>query len=118
MVVADSRHNAVRYYWAIKDYIKSHPAECHNVGVLVAFSGTVKFDDDPDNEYTESNLNIDADGHSINTDKKFRKAIKSDKYQIMIVADKYQTGFDEPLLHSMYVDKNLPVLMPFKRYRD
>lgn len=107
MVVADSRHNAVRYYWAIKDYIKSHPAECHNVGVLVAFSGTVKFDDDPDNEYTESNLNIDADGHSINTDKKFRKAIKSDKYQIMIVADKYQTGFDEPLLHSMYVDKKL-----------
>mgnify|MGYP005754024019 FL=1 len=107
MVVADSRHNAVRYYWAIKDYIKSHPAECHNVGVLVAFSGTVKFDDDPDNEYTESNLNIDADGHSINTDKKFRKAIKSDKYQIMIVADKYQMGFDEPLLHSMYVDKKL-----------
>lgn len=107
MVVADSRHNAVRYYWAIKDYIKSHPAECHNVGVLVAFSGTVKFDDDPDNEYTESNLNIDADGHTINTDKKFRKAIKSDKYQIMIVADKYQTGFDEPLLHSMYVDKKL-----------
>ena len=107
MVVADSRHNAVRYYWAIKDYIKSHPAECHNVGVLVAFSGTVKFDDDPDNEYTEANLNIDADGHSINTDKKFRKAIKSDKYQIMIVADKYQTGFDEPLLHSMYVDKKL-----------
>lgn len=107
MVVADSRHNAVRYYWAIKDYIKSHPAECHNVDVLVAFSGTVKFDDDLDNEYTEANLNIDADGHSINTDKKFRKAIKSDKYQIMIVADKYQTGFDEPLLHSMYVDKKL-----------
>lgn len=106
MIVADSRHNAVRYYWAIKDYIKNHPAECHNVGVLVAFSGTVKFDDDK-SEYTEANLNIDAEGHSINTDKKFRKAIKSDKYQIMVVADKYQTGFDEPLLHSMYVDKKL-----------
>ena len=106
MVVADSRHNAVRYFWAIKDYIKNHPAECHNVGVLVAFSGTVKFDDDQ-NEYTEANLNIDAEGHSINTDKKFRKAIRSDKYQIMVVADKYQTGFDEPLLHSMYVDKKL-----------
>ena len=106
MIVADSRHNAVRYYWAIKDYIKQHPAECHNVGVLVAFSGTVKFDDDP-NEYTEANLNIDVEGHSINTDKKFRKAIKSDRYQIMVVADKYQTGFDEPLLHSMYVDKKL-----------
>ena len=107
MVVADSRHNAVRYYFAIKDYIKNHPAECRNVGVLVAFSGTVKFDDDPNNEYTEANLNIDAEGHSINTDKKFRKAIKSDRYQIMVVADKYQTGFDEPLLHSMYVDKKL-----------
>lgn len=107
MIVADSRHNAVRYYWAIKEYIKNHPAECHNVGVLVAFSGTVKFDDDTNNEYTEANLNIDAEGHSINTDKKFRKAIRSDKYQIMVVADKYQTGFDEPLLHSMYVDKKL-----------
>lgn len=107
MIVADSRHNAVRYYWAIKEYIKNHPAECHNVGVLVAFSGTVKFDDDTNNEYTEANLNIDAEGHSINTDKKFRKAIRSDKYQIMVVADKYQTGFDEPLLHSMYIDKKL-----------
>lgn len=106
MVVADSRHNAVRYYWAIKEYIKNHLAECHNVGVLVAFSGTVKFDDDP-NEYTEANLNIDFEGHSINTDKKFRKAIRSDRYQIMVVADKYQTGFDEPFLHSMYVDKKL-----------
>ncbi|MBR1677432.1 MAG: type I restriction endonuclease subunit R [Clostridia bacterium] len=107
MVVADSRHNAVRYFFAIRDYIKNHSAECHNVGVLVAFSGTVKFDDDPDNEYTEANLNIDYEGHSINTDKKFRKAIRSDRYQIMVVADKYQTGFDEPLLHSMYIDKKL-----------
>ena len=106
MVVADSRHNAVRYFFAIRDYIKNHSAECHNVGALVAFSGTVRFDDDP-NEYTEANLNIDAEGHSINTDKKFRKAIRSDKYQIMVVADKYQTGFDEPLLHSMYIDKKL-----------
>ena len=107
MVIADSRHNAVRYFFAIKEYIKNHPAECQNVGVLVAFSGTVRFDDQPEIEYTEANLNIDAEGHSINTDKKFRKAIKSDKYQIMVVADKYQTGFDEPLLHSMYVDKKL-----------
>lgn len=106
MVVADSRPNAVRYYFAIKQYIKDHPAECYGVGVLVAFSGTVKFDDDP-KEYTEANLNIDSEGHSINTDKKFRKAIRSDKYQILVVADKYQTGFDEPLLHSMYVDKKL-----------
>ena len=106
MIVADSRHNAVRYFWAVQQYIKDHPIECAGVGVLVAFSGSVKFDDDS-KEYTEASLNIDANGNSINTDKKFRRAIKSDKYNIMVVADKYQTGFDEPLLHSMYVDKKL-----------
>lgn len=106
MVVADSRANAIRYFWAIQDYIKDHPQEAKGCGVLVAFSGTVKFDDD-EKEYTEATLNIDADGNSINTDKKFRKAFRSDKYNILVVADKYQTGFDEPLLHSMYVDKRL-----------
>lgn len=106
MIVADTRHNAVRYFWAIKDYIKDHPIDCAGVNVLVAFSGTVKFDDD-EKEYTEAILNIDSDGNAINTDKKFRKAFRSDKYNIMVVADKYQTGFDEPLLHSMYVDKKL-----------
>ena len=106
MVIADSRPNAVRYYFAIKDYLKDHPEQAAGCNVLVAFSGTVKFDDDP-NEYTEASLNIGADGNPINTDKKFRKAIRSDKFNIMVVADKYQTGFDEPLLHSMYIDKKL-----------
>ena len=104
MVVADSRANAVRYYFAIKDYIAKHPQESQGCGVLVAFSGAVKVDDV---EYTEAGLNIDENGQPIASDKKFRKAFRSDKYNILVVANKYQTGFDEPLLHSMYVDKKL-----------
>lgn len=106
MVVCDSRHNAVRFYFAIKDYIKEHQEVCNNVNVLVAFSGTVKFDGD-EKEYTESNLNIDKDGHYISSDKKFRDEFHSDNFNIMVVANKYQTGYDEPYLHSMYIDKKL-----------
>lgn len=104
MIIADSRANAVRYYKAIKEYIEAHPKECHGCGVLVAFSGTVPLDG---HEYTEASLNLDEEGRQINSDKKFRKAFRSDKYNILVVANKYQTGFDEPLLHSMYVDKKL-----------
>lgn len=106
MVVADSRHNAVRYYQAIKEYIKDHPQECKGSNVLVAFSGMVKFDDDP-TEYIETTMNVGVDGKYINSDKKLRKAFRSDDFNILVVANKYQTGFDEPLLHSMYVDKKL-----------
>lgn len=104
MVIADSRANAVRYYFAIKDYLKEHPEASKGCGVLVAFSGTVKLDD---KEYTEAGMNFDEYGYSLSTDKKFRKAFHSDKFNILVVANKYQTGFDEPLLHSMYVDKKL-----------
>ncbi len=106
MVVTSSRHNAVRYYFAIKEYIKQHPEKCKGCNVLVAFSGEVKFDDDP-NKYVEVEMNKDREGHFINSDKKFRKAYRSDDFNIMVVANKYQTGYDEPYLHSMYVDKKL-----------
>jgi type I restriction enzyme R subunit len=106
MVVTDSRHSAVKFYFAIKDYIKAHPEECAGCGALVAFSGDVKFDNDP-KTYREAEMNVDHEGHYINSDKKFRKAFKTDEFNIMVVADKYQTGYDEPLLHSMYVDKKL-----------
>ena len=106
MIIADSRANAVRYYFAIKEYLKNNPEKAKGCGVLVAFSGTVRLDNDP-TEYTEAGLNFDADGNSLNTDKKFRAAFRSDAFNILIVANKYQTGFDEPLLHSMYVDKKL-----------
>lgn len=52
-------------------------------------------------------MNGYPDGKKINSDAKFRKAFKSDDFNIMVVADKYQTGYDEPLLHSMFVDKKL-----------
>lgn len=106
MVVTSSRHNAVRYYYAIQNYIKTHKDQCGDMGILVAFSGEVKFDNDP-NTYTEANMNIDKEGKPINTDEKFRKAFSTDDFKIMVVANKYQTGYDEPLLHSMYVDKKL-----------
>ena len=104
MVIADSRANAIRYYFAIKEYLKNNPDKSEGCGVLVAFSGTVKVDDV---EYTEAGLNVDENGQAITSDKKFRKAFRGDKYNILVVANKYQTGFDEPLLHSMYVDKKL-----------
>ncbi len=104
MVIADSRANAVRYFFAIKDYMKEHPIESKGCGVLVAFSGTVNVDGV---DYTEAGLNFDINGKPITTDKKFRREFRSERYNILIVANKYQTGFDEPLLHSMYVDKRL-----------
>lgn len=108
MVVADSRANAVRYYFAIKQYIKDHPAETVGTDVMVAFSGEVTLDDMPSEKpYTEATMNVDENGKFITTDKQFRKAFHSPKYNILVVANKYQTGFDEPLLHSMYVDKKL-----------
>lgn len=108
MVVADSRANAVRYYFAIREYMKSHPQESAGCGVLVAFSGEVTLPDRPSEKpYTEANLNAMPDGSAITTDIQFRKAFHSSDFNILVVANKYQTGFDEPLLHSMYVDKRL-----------
>ena len=104
MVVADSRANAVRYYFAIKNYLKNHPDQSKGCGVMVAFSGAVTVDGE---EYTEAGLNADVTGRQITTDKKFRREFHSERYNILVVANKYQTGFDEPLLHSMYVDKRL-----------
>lgn len=106
MIVTDSRQSAVLYYQAIKEYLSKHPDETKGCGVLVAFSGKVKFDGD-DTEYIEAEMNEYPDGKKINSDAKFRKAFKSDDFNIMVVADKYQTGYDEPLLHSMFVDKKL-----------
>lgn len=106
MIVTDSRQSAVLYYQAVKEYLSKHPDETKGCGVLVAFSGKVKFYGD-DTEYIEAEMNEYPDGKKINSDAKFRKAFKSDDFNIMVVADKYQTGYDEPLLHSMFVDKKL-----------
>lgn len=107
MVVADSRASAVRYFLAIKNYIAQHPKECAGVGVMIAFSGEVKLEEMSTVSYTEASMNTDANGKPITKDKVFRKTFRSDQYNILVVANKYQTGFDEPLLHTMYVDKKL-----------
>ena len=108
MVVADSRANAVRYYFAIKKYIEDHPKECVGTDVMVAFSGEVTLEDYPSEKpFTEVSMNLDENGRYITSDKKFRKVFHSSQYNILVVANKYQTGFDEPLLHTMYVDKKL-----------
>jgi type I restriction enzyme R subunit len=97
MVVSRSRLHAVRYHQAIGRYITKH--NITGVNTLVAFSGTVIDPDDPGFEHTESNLNGFPESQ---TPSRFH-----DDYQVLIVAEKYQTGFDEPLLHTMYVDKKL-----------
>ena len=100
MVVTSSRLAAVRYFHEVKRYI----AEKNYTGVdiMVAFSGSVK---DGDAEYTESGLNVRKDGSHISEDQ--TKAEFHDNFNVLIVAEKYQTGFDEPLLHTMIVDKKL-----------
>ena len=100
MVVTPSRLSAVRYYHEIKRYIERHGY--NDMDILVAFSGVVK---DGDEEYTEPGLNVRADGSHITelqTKEEFHK-----NFNCLIVANKYQTGFDEPLLHTMVVDAKL-----------
>jgi type I restriction enzyme R subunit len=94
MIVTGSRLHAVRYKLAVDRYIKEHKLPFK---ALVAFSGTVR---DGGHDNTEANMN----GFS---DSKTSEMFKSDEYRFLIVANKFQTGFDQPLLYVMYVDKKL-----------
>jgi len=96
MVVTSSRLHAKRYFFAFKEYIKE---KNYDIKVLVAFSGKVKDDDFPDG-VSEPELT----GYK---EKELPEVFNTDEYKILLVADKYQTGFDQPLLHTMYVDKPL-----------
>jgi type I restriction enzyme R subunit len=100
MLVTRSRLHAVRYKRAFDKYIqeKGYP----NIRTLVAFSGTVIDPDLPESEFTEVGMN----GGKI-SEKKLPEEFSKPEYQVLIAADKYQTGFDQPLLHTMYVDKRL-----------
>lgn len=96
MVVADSRLAAIRYKREIDKYVA---AKGYNIGTLVAFSGSIS-----DAEYgiadaTEASMNPGAGD--------LRRAFQGDQYRVMIVANKFQTGFDQPLLCAMYVDRRL-----------
>lgn len=95
MVVTSSREAAVRYKMAFERYILEH--NYTDVKALVAFSGKVLVDD---KEYSEVGINGFAEN-------KLKNEFDKDDYQVLLVANKYQTGFDQPKLVAMYVDKKL-----------
>ncbi|MFK7101711.1 type I restriction endonuclease [Flavobacterium oreochromis] len=98
MVVTGSRIEAVRYKQSFDEIIK---AKGYTIKSLVAFSGEVKDDKLPDVLYTEVEMNKGI------KEKDLPEHFATPEYSILLVADKYQTGFDQPLLHTMYVDKRL-----------
>lgn len=100
MVVVGSRVEAVRWQLAIERYIKDRG---YKIRTLVAFSGEVRDAESGPDGFTENSqsLNPNLKGREI------REAFKGDEYQILLVANKFQTGFDQPLLCGMYVDKRL-----------
>lgn len=104
MVVTASRLAAVRYYHEIKRYLEQNDYD--DIEIMIAFSGSLKDPDDPSSpEYTESSMNVDSNGNRVKESQ--TKSVFHDEGDILIVAEKYQTGFDEPLLHTMIVDKEL-----------
>ena len=104
MVVTSSRLHAVRYMLAFERYIADHDYD--DIRPLVAFSGTVT-DPDTGEEFTEPGMNIDVVTGKRISEAALPARFDSPDYQILLVADKYQTGFDQPLLQAMYVDKRL-----------
>ncbi len=104
MVVTSSRLHAVRYMQAFQRYFTEN--NYSDIRALVAFSGTVK---DPDTgiEYTETGMNTDCVSGKPISQRQLPERFASPDYQILLVANKYQTGFDQPLLCAMYVDKRV-----------
>ncbi|MBL8786183.1 MAG: type I restriction endonuclease subunit R, partial [Deltaproteobacteria bacterium] len=100
MVVVGSRKEAVRWQLAIEAYIQ---AKGYPIGTLVAFSGEVNDPESGPEPFSEATpaLNKNLRGRDI------REAFSGDEFQILLVANKFQTGFDQPLLCGMYVDKRL-----------
>lgn len=104
MVVTDSRLAAVRYFNTVNRLLKEN--DINDVHVMIAFSGSLKDPDDPEGtEYTEPGMNRDRAGNKVAEAQ--TKAVFHEQGDILIVAEKYQTGFDEPLLHTMIIDKKL-----------
>lgn len=99
MIVTGSRLHAVRYKQAFDKYIREKGYG--DVKALVAFSGTVEDPDIPSKTYTEPAMNNGI------RESELPDKFGTGEYQVLIVAEKYQTGFDQPLLHTMYVDKRL-----------
>lgn len=104
MVVTSSRLHAVRYKQEFDRYIKEKGYQ--DIKALVAFSGTVDDPDVPGVSYSEPDMNRQPDGKPLK-EKELPDKFGGPDYHVLIVAEKYQTGFDQPLLHTMYVDKRL-----------
>lgn len=102
MVVTRSRLHAKRYKVAIDHYIADHGYDTgpHPLRTLVAFSGPLEDPAEPNVVYTEAGMNGFGEAQ-------LPKQFAGEDFQLLVVADKYQTGFDQPLLHTMYVDKKL-----------
>jgi type I restriction enzyme R subunit len=99
MVVTSSREHAVRYKLEFDRYIKDNGYT--DVKSLVAFSGEITLNDFADKKFTEVGMNNGI------KESELPEKFNTEEYQVLLVAEKYQTGFDQPLLHSMYVDKRL-----------
>ena len=104
MVVTDSRLHAVRYKLAFEKYIQEKGYT--DVAPLVAFSGTVT-DPDTGAEFTEPGMNTDVVTSRRIRETELPERFDSPDYNVLLAADKYQTGFDQPKLQAMYVDKRL-----------
>ncbi len=98
MVVTGSRLEAVRYKQSFDRYIKEKD---YPIKSLVAFSGTVEDDQVQDKAYTEVEMNNGI------REKELPETFAKPDFRVLLVAEKYQTGFDQPLLHTMYVDKRI-----------
>lgn len=98
MVVTSSREAAVRYKLAFDEYL--HKKGYQGIKSLVAFSGSLSLKEAPEKEYTEAAMN------GI-TEAQLPDMFNGEDYRVLLVAEKYQTGFDQPLLHTMFVDKRL-----------
>jgi type I restriction enzyme R subunit len=101
MVVTSSRKEAVRYKLAMEDYVREQGYD--DVHALVAYSGEVEADSEIPEPVTETSqlMNPNLKGRNL------RDAFDTDEYNVMIVANKFQTGFDQPKLCAMYVDRRL-----------
>ncbi len=98
MVVTSSRQEAVRWLLAMRAYIAQRK---YRIGVLVAFSGEVNDPETGPDAFTEANMNPGLRGRDL------REAFATPEFSLLVVANKFQTGFDQPLLCAMYVDRRL-----------
>jgi type I restriction enzyme, R subunit len=99
MIVTSSREHAVRYKLGFDKYIKERGYT--DIKSLVAFSGEISLKEFGDKKFTEVSMNEGI------KESELPEKFDTEEYQVLLVAEKYQTGFDQPLLHSMYVDKRL-----------